>query len=227
MFPNDPYFSKAIEYLLGIGFLLLFIPFWAYATGGARARQTVRVAARVRDAIGDMFSVPAGVMLHPGHAWARPNEPGLVTVGMDDFSRQLVGPLKAVDAPAIGSQVEQGRPAWTLRADGRTVDMLSPVSGFVVAVNDGELRAPRTIHDDPYGRWLLKVRTPKFDVDARQLLADRAARQYQTAQWEELSTMMTPELGTIVHDGGMPVNGFARGIDDEHWDAVARRFLRS
>ena len=37
MFPNDPYIVKATEYLLGIGFLLLFVPFWRYATGGVTA----------------------------------------------------------------------------------------------------------------------------------------------------------------------------------------------
>jgi hypothetical protein len=47
------------------------------------------------------------------------------------------------------------------------------------------------------------------------------------ASWEELSDMIAPQLGTIMHDGGTPIDGFARGIDAERWDAVARRFLRS
>jgi hypothetical protein len=73
----------------------------------------------------------------------------------------------------------------------------------------------------------MKVRSPRLDVDAKQLLADRAARQFLASSWDELSAMLTPELGTIVHDGGTPVNGFARGIDGGQWDTVARRFLRS
>jgi hypothetical protein len=36
---------------------------------------------------------------------------------------------------------------------------------------------------------------------------------------------MNPELGVLLQDGGMPIHGLARGIDHEHWDHVARRFL--
>lgn len=227
MFSHDPYIVKGIEYLLGIAFLLLFVPFWRYATGGVGARASAHAARHVRVPLGDLFRVPADVLLHPGHAWARVASPGVVAVGMDDFARQLVGPLAAVDAPPVGARVEQGQRGWTLKADSRPVDMLSPVSGTVVALNDTELRSPRAVHDDPYGRWLMQIRTPRFDIDAKQLLTDRGAQQYQNASWEELSTMLTPELGTILHDGGTPVNGLARGIDDVHWDDVARRFLRS
>lgn len=225
MSPNDPYIVKAAEYLLGIAFLLLFVPFWRYATGGVTA--AARQPRRVRLPLLDMFHVPAGIALHPGHAWARLSATGEATLGMDDFARQLVGPLKAIHAPAIGSRVVQGQPAWTLKADSRTVNMLSPVTGEIVALNDEELRAPGANHDETYGRWLMKVRSPRLDVDAKQLLADRSARQFLGSSWDELSAMLTPELGTIMHDGGTPVNGFARGIDEGQWDTVARRFLRS
>ena len=42
-----------------------------------------------------------------------------------------------------------------------------------------------------------------------------------------LTATMTPELGHVCQDGGVPVQGLARSIDDAHWDAVARRFLLS
>ena len=36
---------------------------------------------------------------------------------------------------------------------------------------------------------------------------------------------MSPELGHVYQDGGTPVHGIARSIDEAHWDEVARRFL--
>jgi glycine cleavage system H protein len=220
--------TKGIEYVIVIGYLALLIPFWRLLAGrGEAVPAEAEAGAVARLPLLDMFRLPDGVMLHPGHAWAALDASGLVTVGMDDFARQLVGPLKEVAVPRLGANLVQGERAWTLKADSKTVDMLSPVSGVVVAVNHAEARAPHAAPDNPYDRWLLKIRSPRLDTDAKQLLADRTARPFLDASWEELSGMMTPELGTIMHDGGTPVNGFARGIDEEHWDIVARRFLRS
>lgn len=226
---HDPYVAKAFEYLLGLAFLALFAGFWRYATGGAdvsEARARVAVKPPARLPLLDMFRVPEGVLLHPGHAWVRADAPGIAAVGLDDFARQLVGPLKGVALPPVGATLEQGARGWGLRADSKTVEMIAPVSGRVVAVNEDLLANPATINDDPYGRgWLLKVEAPRLDTNVKQLLAGRAARDLMAASWDELTTIAAPQVGLTMHDGGVPVNGFARGIDPEHWDAVARRFL--
>lgn len=230
MVGHDPYAAKAVEYLLGIGFLLLFAGFWRYAMGGAAfaaAHAAVRVPRRMPQ-LADMFRVPDGVMLHPGHAWARLDGPNVVTVGVDDFAQQLVGPIESVSLPNPGARVMQGAPALGLRADSKLIEVLSPVSGRVVAVNAAARHAAAGISSDPYGEgWLMKVQTPRLPVDRRQLLAGDRARQWMSSSWDELSTLLTPELGTIMHDGGTPVAGFARGIDAGRWDEVARRFLLS
>ena len=229
MFGHDPYAARAVEYLLGLGFLVIFAAFWRYAVSDAGVKAA-RAAVRVRRALpfADMFQVPDGVMFHPGHAWARADAPGLVTIGMDDFAQQLVGPVSGVVTPALGSRVSQGAPLATLRADSRGVDLLSPITGEVAEVNDGAMRAPNAINEDPYGRgWLIKVRTPRWPLDSKQLLHGDVARRWMSSSWDELSTMLTPELGTIMHDGGTPIRGLARGIDEARWDEIARHFLRS
>lgn len=218
--------TKGIEYLIVIGYLMLLIPFWKLVFG-ARVPLRTRVAGSVRPPLLDMFRAPEGVMFHPAHAWARVDAPGLATVGLDDFARQLVGPLKGLEALPPGSRVQQGERAWTLKADSKAVDVLSPVSGVVVAVNNDLLKAAHPVNDDAYGHWVIKVQAPHLATDAKQLLTGRAARQFLAGSWDELSALMTPELGTIMHDGGTPVNGFARGVDEGQWDVVARRFLRS
>jgi glycine cleavage system H protein len=230
MFGHDPYAAKAFEYLLGIGFLLLFAGFWQYAMSGTRlapAGVVDRVRRRLPH-IADMFRVPDNVMLHPGHAWARVEGPNLVSIGVDDFAQQLVGPIEQVTLPKPGARVLQGSPALGLRADSRLIQVLSPVSGRVVAVNAGALDAPHTVNTDPYGDgWLLKVHAPRLPIDNKQLVSGDRARQWVSSSWDELSKMLAPELGTIMHDGGTPIAGLARGIDEEHWDEIARRFLLS
>ena len=230
MFGHDPYAAKAVEYLLGIGFLLLFAAFWQYVMSGTRLAP-MHVVDQVRrrlPKVADMFRVPDDVMLHPGHAWARVDGPGLVSVGVDDFAQQLVGPIEQVTLPRPGARLLQGAPALGLRADSKLIEVLSPVSGRVVAVNAGALSAPHRVNTDPYGDgWLLKVHAPRLPIDNKQLVSGDRARQWVSSSWDEVSKMLTPELGTIMHDGGLPVAGLARGIDEAHWDEIARRFLLS
>ena len=227
----DPYLAKAFEYLLGIAFLALFAGFWRYATGGANVAETVRVAVKppARLPLLDMFRIPEGIMVHPGHSWIRPvgaHAPGVVAVGMDDFAQQLVGPLAAVDLPAVGAALEQGTPGWLLKVDSKTVPMISPITGRVLEINEAALSNPRSVNDDPYGRgWLLKVESPRLSANTKQLLAGRAAKDLMTSSWDDLSTMLSPKVGAVMHDGGAPVQGFARAMDEENWDAIARRFL--
>jgi glycine cleavage system H lipoate-binding protein len=175
-----------------------------------------------------MFSVPKHLMFYEGHTWVRLDGPNRVAVGLDDFAQQLVGPIESVKLPEVGTKVEQGAPAVTLEADSKAVHVLSPVTGRVTALNAGALESARVVNDDPYGTgWLMEVETPSIGIDGRRLVTGRAARQLMASSWDELSGLLTPELGLILHDGGTPIDGFARGIDEAHWDEVARRFLRS
>jgi glycine cleavage system H lipoate-binding protein len=218
--------AKALEYLLGVVFLMLFVGFWQYATGGRTAASKSRPA-RV-PAPQDMFRVPADVMLHPGHAWARLEGEGLVVTGVDQFAQQLVGPIAGITVPTPGEMIEQGDRAWTLEADSRSIDMLAPVSGRVLAVNDKALRNPALLNEDPYGRgWLMVIQAPRFRTSSHQLLTGTAAKHLMTSSWEDLTAMLSPALGTIMHDGGVPVQGIARAIDEARWDEIARRVLLS
>jgi glycine cleavage system H protein len=209
---------------------------WRYYTVRQAARVPAEASAVARSAAAAplghpaeaMFGVPDGVFFHPGHTWARPQDSRVVTIGIDDFARQLVGPLVGILLPEPGTRVLQGVAAMTLRADAKQVDVLSPVTGRVRSVNRAAAGTPDVVNDDPYGHgWLLEIDASHFGADRRQLMSGAAAREWTSASWDELSSMLSPQLGTILHDGGTPIEGFARGIDPERWDEVARRFLRS
>ena len=217
---QDPYVTKALEYVLGIGFLVLFTGFWRYATGGVTARLARRPARAPVPR--DLVRVPEDVMLHPGHAWARLESPGVVTVGVDRFAGTLVGPLAGVRMPTAGAALEQGDPAWRLSAGSRSADMVSPVSGRVLALNERALSDPAVVNEDPYGQgWLMKVQVPRFTTTRQQLLTGAAARHLMAASWEELSALVTPEVVPSLCDGNV-----AGAIQEAQWNDVAHRLLR-
>lgn len=230
MFPHDIltlYSTKAMEYLIAVAFLVLFVPFWKYVSAELPAAQPVLQPAKRRmHELVEWFRLAGDVAFHPGHAWARVEAPGSLTVGLDDFAQKLVGPFKAVDLPPVGARLVEGEVGWGLRADGSSVQMLSPVDGVVTAVNSRVLESPTLANRDPYGQgWLLRVDAPRFDPVRRGLMNGRLARHWLEEATEQLRMKLSPELGVVMQDGGTPVDGIAHAIDPEHWDRIAAEFL--
>ena len=231
MIPHDIltlYTAKMLEYGIAVTFLALFIPFWRFVQGSAMATApaTARVAARA-STLADWFSVPADVLLHRGHAWARPDASGLVAVGIDDFAAHLVGPVARVSMPSVGAALGQGERGWRLVADdGKSVEMLSPIDGTVVDINPEIAANPGAAITNPYSTgWLMKVRPDRLRANKTNLLSGTAARRWMQEVAAGLQGQMAPGLGALAQDGGMPVAGMAKSINPEHWNTVARVYL--
>jgi glycine cleavage system H protein len=224
MHTQDPYVVKAVEYLACVAFLPAFALFWRFVN--ADAAPACRAPARSQ--AGEWFRIPERVHVHPGHAWARLDAPGVLSVGLDDFAQHLIGPLAGLALPRPGDALVAGAPAWRLQADSKAIDMLAPVTGTVVDVNESAINRPELVNADPYGRgWLLRLKVANAAAAIESLMSGQAARTWIDMVTEELVQAMTPELGHVCQDGGLPVKGLARAIDEAHWDDVARRFLLS
>jgi len=228
---SDLQAAKAIEYLLAVGFLALFVPFWRYAVPRARAlaevvERVVVPAALPRPRLepAGWFHVPDGLGLHPGHAWAKAIKGGDVLVGIDDFARASIGRVHDVDLPPPGTVVRQGEPAWTLRGAAGPLPMISPVDGMVVATNP--MARVGAVERDPYGEgWLLRVHAPQLKRNARQLLTGSSARAWMEDVATRLRAVIAPELGPALADGGVPVDGIAGEVGPEVWKHIASEFF--
>ncbi len=235
------YDAKVAEYLLALAYLLLFVPMWRYvhaprpspeavasigAAALARAQARAHAAARPAATSLGWFHAPDGLALHAGHAWARVEADGLVTVGIDDFAQKLVDP-EAVVLPRAGDRVLQGQPAFAVGDRVTTVPMLSPVGGEVVAVNAQATERPEVLRD-PYGAgWLFKVKAPDLAAQGRKLLSGDLARQYLERAAEALALRLEPELGHVLQDGGTPIHGIARALAGDGWAGMARHYFHT
>jgi len=225
------YPAKLMEYTLAVFYLLLFVPFWRYLHGARRAEAETVVqperpahAGALALAPAGWFTAPDGVLLHPGHTWAREAPGGLVEVGLDDFAARLLGPVVRIDAPTPGSEVAQGAPALQATEGGKRVALVSPVAGRVAEVNPSTGAWLR----EPYGAgWLFKVRPARLATDRRQLLEGAPARQWLQQAEAALAARLSPDLGAVLQDGGTPVHGIAQELEPERWDALCREFFRT
>lgn len=220
------YSAKAVEYLIAVAYVVLFIPFWRYVNGRpAAARVRATEPARL-PRMAEWFRMAEGILFHPGHAWARVESPDLVTVGLDDFAGKLVGSLSAIELPAVGTPLAQGEKAWTLQTRAGAIDMLSPVDGTVFAVNHAAGASPRIATESPYeDGWLLKIRSRRLAANVTNLLSGSLARRWMEDLTEGLRREAGSGLGLVYEDGGLLVDGFAVVLDPEHPELVARHFL--
>ena len=131
-----------------------------------------------------------------------------------------------MELPEANFRVEQGEIGWRIQSDSKLIDVLSPVNGNVIAVNEEVLKSPELIEQDPYGKgWLFKVQVSKMKPNLRNLLSGKLAVAWMENTVRTLQERMAGDLGVVMQDGGLPVSGFAKALSPDKWDDIAAEFL--
>jgi len=218
--------AKQAEYIIALLGLFGFIVFWRVLNGPKVATQ-VREVARTFVKRFAGFLAPTDVVFHPGHAWARVEDMDTVTVGMDDFAARLLGSADSISLPKLGSKVKQGFLGWGFKTDSRVIHMLSPVEGEIVAVNDTVANSPSAAFEDPYGDgWLFKVKSTNLNSNLKNMIPSSMVGEWFEKVRENLANRgLAPGAAPLFADGGEPVRGFAKVVDPEGWDDLAREFF--
>ena len=103
-------------------------------------------------------SYPDDLRYHPEHDWAR-IEGDEATFGITWFAQDALGEVVFVDPPKVGASTTKDEPYAEVESVKAVSDVIAPLSGEIVAVNDALGDTPEAINDDPYGAgWLVKVR---------------------------------------------------------------------
>lgn len=107
------------------------------------------------------------------HTWARPEDDGLVSVGITAHAQFELGELQYVGLPRVGSTVRKDEGFGEVESVKTACDVYAPCTGLVAAVNAELVVDPSTINRDPYGAgWMMRVRPS--DPDELRLLLDVA-----------------------------------------------------
>ncbi len=118
-------------------------------------------------------SYPEDLKYHPEHDWAR-IEGGEATLGITWYAQDSLGEVVFFEGPEIGSEVTKDQPYAEVESVKAVSDVVAPVSGEVIAVNESLADAPEAINADPYETgWLIKIRLS--DPSEADTLMDSAA----------------------------------------------------
>jgi glycine cleavage system H protein len=103
-------------------------------------------------------SYPEDLRYHPEHDWARVDGDEAV-LGITWYAQDSLGELVLFDGPAVGATVTQNQAYAEVESVKAVSDVVAPLSGEVVAVNQKAIDEPETVNEDPYGEgWLVRVK---------------------------------------------------------------------
>lgn len=93
------------------------------------------------------------------HEWLRVEDDGTVLVGITDHATTQLGDVVFVELPEIGTTVVKGEEVVVIESVKAASDILSPLDGEIVEVNDVLVDTPSMVNDDPLGdAWFFKVK---------------------------------------------------------------------
>jgi glycine cleavage system H protein len=103
-------------------------------------------------------SYPDDLKYHPEHDWARVDG-DVATLGITWYAQDQLGEVVFFDPPSVGATLTKDSPYAEDESVKAVSDVIAPVSGEIVEVNEALKDAPEQINEDPYGEgWLVKVR---------------------------------------------------------------------
>ena len=103
-------------------------------------------------------SYPEDLLYHPEHDWAR-IEGDEAVLGVTWYAQDALGELVHFEPPSEGATVTKDASYGEVESVKAVSDLVSPLSGEVLEVNQAVVDAPEVVNDDPYGEgWLIRIR---------------------------------------------------------------------
>lgn len=103
-----------------------------------------------------MSKVLEGLKYAESHEWVKV-EGDIAVIGISDFAQHSMGDLSYVDMPSVGDDVAAGEEFGAVESVKAASDLISPVSGTVIEVNEALEDEPELLNEDPYANWIIKV----------------------------------------------------------------------
>ena len=108
----------------------------------------------------------------PTHEYARV-EGNIAYIGISDYAQHALGNIVYVDMPEDGDDVTAGEDFGAVESVKAASDLIAPVSGAVVQINEELIDNPRLINEDAMANWIIKVEMS--DPSELEKLLDEAA----------------------------------------------------
>lgn len=221
--------TKGIEYLIIIVFLILLIPFWVVFN--KKAKKTLKSSGIL--SAGCML-IPQGLFYSRNHTWMYIEKSGSARVGLDDLLLHLTGELKLGKLRNRNENIRKGDLLAEVFQDGKTLRILSPVSGKITGINTEINNNPEMMNRDPYGKgWIYEIKPSKWIPEADDCYFEEGATHWMKTELEKIKDFLATEMkiyvtepsSAIMQDGGALCDHVMTGLSGEVWKDFEKEFL--
>ena len=113
-----------------------------------------------------MSTVLDGLYYSESHEWLKV-EGEFGYIGITDYAQHQLGNVVYVDLPEEDDELNQGEEFGAVESVKAASDLLSPISGIVVEINDKLEDEPELLNEDAFGNWICKVKiNDKSELDS-------------------------------------------------------------
>ena len=212
------FLARAAIFVVGLGIVALGVVAWAVSP---RFRGWLRFWSEPETSYKGL-RLANDVALSPAHTWARVDGPQF-SVGVDDLTQALLGPVDSVELPTIGFPVEKGDYLFRISRGDRFLWARSPMDGEIRSVNEELVSDPTRINDEPFDDgWVVRLDGKNVRKQRRRLFRGLEAREWFRNEVDQTLALLAPTPGyATLPDGGVVAEDLHRHIDDERWREIS------
>lgn len=112
-----------------------------------------------------MSKIVEGLLYSESHEWVKVDG-NVAIIGVSDFAQSEMGDITYVDMPDVDDEITAGDEFGALESVKTSSELISPVSGKVIACNDELEDKPELINEDAYRAWIVKIEmSDKAELD--------------------------------------------------------------
>ena len=113
-----------------------------------------------------MSKIIEGLLYSESHEWVKVDG-NVAIIGVSDFAQSEMGDITYVDMPDVDDEFNAGDEFGALESVKTSSELITPVSGKVVARNEALEDQPELINEDAYGAWIIKIEmSDRGELDA-------------------------------------------------------------
>jgi len=180
------------------------------------------------------LNIKESLFYHPGHTWMKVEKANEVRVGIDDFLAGMIGKVNVVVLPLSGRRSIHGKKLCSIIQEEGILDIVSPISGFILSVNQELKDRPELVSRDPLGDGFLLTLKPKhLQEDQKNFFFGEAALSWYRKEWERFKEHVMSErphgeggLGLTMQDGGIKLREIKKLIGPDRYARLVSAFLR-
>ena len=194
-------------------------------------QKRAKIPARAFDE--DSLIMPKGLYFDKTHTWSFMKKNGAVKIGIDDFLQHITGEITRVEVKTIGEKIKKGDFLFSIIRKGKQLNIYSPASGTIIAINKNLERNSSLLNSSPYDNgWVYEIEPLNWSLEIQYL---SIAEQYKVLLKDEFlrlkeffNAVANTDLGLatiVVQDGGAISDKPLAELSPEVWDDFQTKFL--